>query len=130
MNNGDDIHNLLKTLGHDAGLYQDLAKYNASRAALRRAAMVRPAGSAATAATMPPTATPMPVPMVEQPPAPARGESPSLSAILHRLSSPTEVPSAHGRGHDVTNGGNPASLESPARQPTRLDRLFGRLSGR
>jgi hypothetical protein len=137
MNNGDDIHNLLKTLGHDAGLYQDLAKYNASRAALRRAAMVRPAGSAAAAPATPPPAAPMPVPMsvpmpvsmAEQPVAPARGESPSLSAILHRLSSPTEAPSAHGRGHDATNGG-PASLEPSARQPTRLDRLFGRLSGR
>ena len=55
MTNGDDIHNLLKTLGHDAGIYQDLAKYNAARAAVRRAAMGRPAEPlAATAAPAPP----------------------------------------------------------------------------
>ena len=42
MNNGDDINNLLRTLGHDAGIYQDLAKYNASRAASRRAAELQP----------------------------------------------------------------------------------------
>lgn len=54
MNNGDDINNLLKTLGHDAGLYQDLAKYNASRAALRRAAMVRPVEPVAAVPAAPP----------------------------------------------------------------------------
>lgn len=139
MNNGDDINNLLKTLGHDAGLYQDLAKYNASRAALRRAAMVRPVEPAAAVQAAPPPAEPtpapmpvlMPAPVAMQPPpaATTRGESSSLSAILSRLSSPNDPAPAPGRGHDATNSGM-APLESPSRQPTRLDRLFGRLSTR
>lgn len=147
MNNGDDINNLLKTLGHDAGLYQDLAKYNASRAALRRAAMVRPVEPVAAVPAAPPPAepmpasmsasmsapmpAPMPAPVAMQPPPTVtpRGESSSLSAILNRLSSPNAPAPAPGRGHDVTNSGM-APLESPSRQPTRLDRLFGRLSTR
>ena len=140
MNNGDDIHNLLKTLGHDAGIYQDLAKYNASRAAVRRAAMGRPVDPALTALA----ASAEPVPAVP----PSASELPrvlrvgqdtqagpsTLSSILHRLASPSEPPAAIATGHgsppprptDTGTGTSPGT----AAPSTRLDRLFGRLATR
>ncbi|MEX8493392.1 hypothetical protein [Sphaerotilus sp.] len=128
MNNGDDINNLLKTLGHDAGLYQDLAKYNASRAALRRAAMVRPVEPVATPPQAPALAPATPPVLRVVQTSPPAGSS-SLSSILNRLASPQEPAPADGRGP-----GAMASLQHapghPSPQPTRLDRLFGRLATR
>lgn len=118
MNNGDDIHNLLKTLGHDAGLYQDLAKYNASRAASRRAAMGRPPEAAA----LPASPAPAPVPVALTTP---RDEPAALSAILHRLSNPDAPRTAHARGQTPATSTSPPPVTTP--QPARLDRLFGRL---
>lgn len=134
MTNGDDIHNLLKTLGHDAGLYQDLAKYNASRAAVRRAAMGRPtdpaAGTAAAAApavpAVPPSASEVPR-VLRLGPEAHTGAS-SVSSILNRLASPTDAAPVHG----AVPGTAPARPPLPVAtsQPTRLDRLFGRLASR
>lgn len=126
MNNGDDINNLLRTLGHDAGIYQDLAKYNASRAALRRAAMVRPVEAAVPAPLAPAVPAAPPVLRVVQS-APA-GPS-SLSSILNRLASPQEPAPADGRRTGaVAAAPHPPGHPSP--QPARLDRLFGRLATR
>ncbi|MEY2876315.1 MAG: hypothetical protein RLZZ373_3686 [Pseudomonadota bacterium] len=132
MNNGDDIHNLLKTLGHDAGIYQDLAKYNASRAAVRRAAMGRPA-EAATAAAGLPAAPPVPasaseVPRVLRVGQDAQAGSPSLSAILNRLASPNDPAPAASAGQGAVAAR--AATGVAAVQPVRLDRLFGRLANR
>ncbi len=134
MNNGDDIHNLLKTLGHDAGLYQDLAQYNASRAAVRRAAMARPAEPAAT----PPVAAPAPTPPTAAPALPPSsadvprvlriGAQASLSSILHRLATP-HGPAASA-GQDPQGPATHAPRAAPPPQPIRLDHLFGRLATR
>jgi hypothetical protein len=127
MNNGDDINNLLRTLGHDAGIYQDLAQYNASRAALRRAAMVRPADAAAPAPQPPGNgiSTP-PVLRVVQPPV---GGSSSLSSILNRLASPHTPATADGRETGVASR-VPHAPNPSTPQPARLDQLFGRLVAR
>lgn len=149
MNNGDDIHNLLRTLGHDAGLYQDLAQYNASRAAVRRAAMARPAEPAPAPAA--PAVAPAPLALAPIPQAPAvaaptpspvpaglprvlrvgpdtQGGNASLSSILHRLASPGSPGQAAGTGH--TASAIPPGPGTHPVQPTRLDRLFGRLASR
>lgn len=127
MNNGDDIHNLLKTLGPDAGLYQDLAQYNASRAAVRRAAMARPAEPVATEAPAP-TPPGLPLSSPEVPRALRIGAQVSLSSILHRLATP------HGPADSIgQDPQSPAAHEphaAPPPQPTRLDHLFGRLAAR
>jgi hypothetical protein len=134
MNNGDDIHNLLKTLGHDAGLYQDLAKYNASRAAVRRAAMGRttdPGPSAAAVPAMPellPSASEVPRVLRLGPQAQPQTGPSSLSSILNRLASPNDPVPAHGSGHGPAPARPPAVAPTP--EPTRLDRLFGRLATR
>jgi hypothetical protein len=133
MNNGDDIHNLLKTLGHDAGLYQDLAKYNASRAAVRRAAMGRPTEPVAPPAATLPAAPEVPPSASEVPrvlrlgPEAHTGPS-SLASILSRLASPNDPAPAHGTGHNPPLARPPAASTAP--QPIRLDRLFGRLASR
>ncbi|WP_310463148.1 hypothetical protein [Sphaerotilus sp.] len=134
MNNGDDIHNLLKTLGHDAGIYQDLAKYNASRAAVRRAAMGRPTDPAAAAVVASVPAVPAVPPSASEVPRVLRlgpeahtGPS-SLSSILNRLASPSDPAPTHGSGHGPTPVRTPSAAPTP--QPTRLDRLFGRLASR
>ena len=128
MNNGDDIHNLLKTLGPDAGLYQDLAQYNASRAAVRRAAMARPAEPAAVPA--PPAVTPHLPPAADEGPRVLRiGAQPSLSSILHRLATPHGT--VNGQGQAPQHGAaQHAPPPAPVPQPTRLDHLFGRLAAR
>ena len=138
MTNGDDIHNLLKTLGHDAGIYQDLAKYNAARAAVRRAAMGRPTESPAAAVPVKPMlSAPLPspapnptddVPRVLRLGPDAQNSPSSLASILNRLASP----------HDDALVHRPSAGQPPARpptasaasQPVRLDRLFGRLASR
>ncbi len=127
MNNGDDIHNLLKTLGPDAGLYQDLAQYNASRAAVRRAAMARPAEPAAVPA--PPAVAPSLPPSSDEVPHVLRiGAQASLSSILHRLATPHGPVTSHGQDPQGTPVHAPAAASPP--QPTRLDHLFGRLAAR
>ncbi|WP_338413903.1 BcsR/BcsP family cellulose biosynthesis protein [uncultured Sphaerotilus sp.] len=129
MTNGDDINNLLRTLGHDAGIYQDLAQYNASRAAVRRAAMVRPAEAAAPALQTPTptavTATPPVLRVVQGSPA---GSS-SLTSILSRLASPTAPAPADGRESGAMTRAPLATGHSSV-QPARLDQLFGRLATR
>lgn len=133
MNNGDDIHNLLKTLGHDAGLYQDLAKYNASRAAVRRAAMGRPAEPVAPPPAAVPAAPEVPpsasdVPRVLRLGPEAHTGASSLASILNRLASPNDPAPAHGPGHNPLPARAPTASTTP--QPIRLDRLFGRLANR
>jgi hypothetical protein len=123
MNNGDDIHNLLKTLGHDAGLYQDLAKYNASRTAHRRAAMGRPSEVVPSPPPSPAAASAAPA---AAPLAATRDDPAALSAILHRLSSPEAPRAAQVHGQPLPASAHPAR-ESASPQPARLDRLFGRL---
>jgi hypothetical protein len=139
MTNGDDIHNLLKTLGHDAGIYQDLAKYNAARAAVRRAAMGRPAeplavgaasASASASASAPPAAPTSAgdMPRVLRVGPEAHNGNTSVASILSRLAGP----------HDTTLVQEPGRGQPPARppvaattpQPVRLDHLFGRLASR
>lgn len=133
MNNGDDIHNLLKTLGHDAGLYQDLAKYNASRAAVRRAAMGRPTEPVAAPVATPSAAPEVPpsaseVPRVLRLGPDAHTSPSSLASILNRLASPHGPVPAHGPGHGQPPSRPPTASTTP--QPIRLDRLFGRLASR
>lgn len=139
MNNGDDIHNLLRTLGHDAGIYQDLAQYNASRAAVRRAAMARPAEPPPTTTVQPPqpaqaraqapaTLHTSELPQVLRVGRDPQGSPASLSSILNRLASPTSPAPAHGTSQRPTVLAPTAGV-APA-QPTRLDRLFGRLASR
>jgi len=127
MTNGDDINNLLRTLGHDAGIYQDLAQYNASRAAVRRAAMVRPVEAAAPALQTPTAVatTPPVLRVVQGSPA---GSS-SLTSILSRLASPTAPAPADGRETGAMTRAPLAPGHSSA-QPARLDQLFGRLATR
>ena len=132
MNNGDDINNLLRTLGHDAGIYQDLAKYNASRAASRRAAMVRPVEPAAPVPQAPaavPAVSPATPPVLRVVQTSPPAGSSSLSSILNRLVSPQEPVPGDWRG-----AGAPTSAQhapgQPSAQPARLDRLFGRLATR
>ena len=129
MTNGDDIHNLLKTLGHDAGIYQDLAKYNAARAAVRRAAMGRPAEPlAATAAPAPPPPSAAEVPRVLRVGPDAHNGNPSVTSILNRLASPHDAAAAQASGHGQPPARTPMPAATP--QPVRLDRLFGRLASR
>lgn len=133
MTNGDDIHNLLKTLGHDAGIYQDLAKYNAARAAVRRAAMGRPAEPPVVSPASAPATPAAPgaagdMPRVLRVGPEAHNGSSSVASILNRLASPHDAAAAQGSGH----GQPPARPPMPAAtaQPVRLDRLFGRLASR
>lgn len=137
MTNGDDIHNLLKTLGHDAGIYQDLAKYNAARAAVRRAAMGRPTeslpASVASAPAAPTAPTPAPtsaaeVPRVLQLGPDAHHGGGSVTSILNRLASPHDTAAAQASGHGQPPARPPMPAATP--QPVRLDRLFGRLASR
>jgi hypothetical protein len=102
MNLGDDISNLLRNLGTDAGVYQDLTQYNAAQVARRR---------------LPPTRTAA-ARQAQDPSAPS-----SLTSILQRLASPadpatpvTVLPTAV------------AQVANAAGQPPRLDRLFDRLA--
>lgn len=125
MNNGDDINNLLRTLGHDAGIYQDLAKYNASRAASRRAAMVRPVEPAPQAPAAVPAVSPATPPVLRVVQTSPPAGSSSLSSILNRLASPQEPAPGDWRG-----AGAPTSAQHAPAQPARLDRLFGRLATR
>lgn len=133
MTNGDDIHNLLKTLGHDAGIYQDLAKYNAARAAVRRAAMGRPAEPLAVSATPAPATPPAPSAAGDMPrvlrvgPEAHHGNS-SVASILNRLASPHDTATAQGPEHGQPTARSPMPTATP--QPVRLDRLFGRLASR
>ncbi|MDZ7857935.1 hypothetical protein [Sphaerotilus sp.] len=139
MTNGDDIHNLLKTLGHDAGIYQDLAKYNAARAAVRRAAMGRPAEPLATpaasaqapAAPTAPAAAASPaggVPRVLRLGPDAHNGISSVTSILNRLASPHDTATVPGPGAGQPAARSPTPAATP--QPVRLDRLFGRLASR
>jgi hypothetical protein len=134
MTNGDDIHNLLKTLGHDAGIYQDLAKYNASRAAVRRPAMGRPTELAAglSAASVPATPEVPPsaseVPKVLRLGPEAHASASSVSSILNRLASSPDPAPVHGTAPGTAPARPPLPVATP--QPTRLDRLFGRLASR
>ena len=116
MNNGDDINNLLRTLGHDAGIYQDLAKYNASRAASRRAAMVRPVEPAAPVPQAPaavPAVSPATPPVLRVVQTSPPAGSSSLSSILNRLASPHDAAAAQASGH----GQPPARTPMPAATP-------------
>lgn len=139
MTNGDDIHNLLKTLGHDAGIYQDLAKYNAARAAVRRAAMGRPAEAPVAVSVVPvpaaPQAAPDPalvptdgVPRVLRVGPEGHGSPSSLASILNRLASPHDTDPLQ-RPHQGQPSARPPAPPVVA-QPVRLDRLFGRLARR
>lgn len=140
MTNGDDIHNLLKTLGHDAGIYQDLAKYNAARAAVRRAAMGRPSELPAVPAAAAPAPAAPTAPTPAAPPAgdgvprvlrlgpDAHNGSSSVTSILNRLASPHDTATVPGPGHGQAPARSPMPVVTP--QPVRLDRLFGRLASR
>lgn len=108
MNLGDDISNLLRNLGKDAGVYQDLSQYNAAQAARRRL----PLGGR--------PARPAPEPAADAAP-PA---STSLTSILQRLAGSDETPALPPvTGNGTTTNGTPAA------PPPRLDRLFDRLAG-
>lgn len=125
MNLGDDISNLLRNLGHDAGIYQDLTQYNAAQGARRRLpghrAVTPPAEAQAGPAPQPaPAAVPQAVPAA--PTAPAA----SLNSILQRLASPPAPVAPDPRLNP--NGGHAATPSTPAQQAARLDRLFDRLA--
>ena len=134
MNLGDDISNLLRNLGHDAGgIYQDLSQYNAVRAARRRAAVAAglrqapgpepgPAEAADPLATL---AAPDPAPPAAVvAPEPAEGPRPSLSSILQRLATPHDAPEI-----PPESPAAPKTGDAPrAGAPLRLDRLFDRLA--
>lgn len=60
MHLGDDISNLLRTLGQSAGIYQDLAQYNASRGRRLRPAGGRPGDRCGPALQMGSVHAPMP----------------------------------------------------------------------
>lgn len=107
MNLGDDISNLLRNLGKDAGVYQDLSQYNAAQAARRRLPLGgRPARPA------------------QEPAADAAPASTSLTSILQRLAGPEETSAPQ----PVTGAGT-ATNGTSAAPPPRLDRLFDRLAG-
>lgn len=108
MNLGDDISNLLRNLGKDAGVYQDLSQYNAAQAARRRL----PFGGRPARPAQEPVAD-------AAPPAPT-----SLTSILQRLAGSDETPAPPpvASNGTVTDG-------TPAVPPPRLDRLFNRLAG-
>jgi hypothetical protein len=126
MNLGDDISNLLRNLGHDAGIYQDLTQYNAAQVARRRlpgqravASQAQPQTPGQTGSALQPAAA---QPAASQAAAPAA----SLNSILQRLASPP-VPAAP--DPRLSPNGTPSAIPTtPVQQAARLDRLFDRLA--
>jgi hypothetical protein len=110
MNLGDDISNLLRNLGKDAGVYQDLSQYNAAQAARRRL----PPGSR-------PVRAAAPDPVAE---AAAPAPTSSLTSILQRLADPGETAAPQPAAGNVSSANGTSAVPPP-----RLDRLFHRLAG-
>ena len=114
MNTGDDISNLLRGVGNDIGVYQDMTLYNASRSRIRhRLALSRSTAAAQSAPAIQPIVT---TPRVEA------DESTALTAILQRLAGSPE-------STVVTPAVNPAApvQAGAVTSGARLDQLFNRL---
>jgi hypothetical protein len=109
MNLGDDISNLLRNIGPDAGVYQDLTQYNASRLARRGG---RPSGSAQAQAHMP---------LAEPGQDPDLAGDGATAALLQRLADGPDAAACPQPDARLI----PALV--PAADPQRLDRLFARL---
>lgn len=115
MNTGDDISNLLRGIGNDVGVYQDLSLYNASRSRMRH----RLSLSRSTA--MAPSSTPA-TPSLTASQRVTSDEATALTTILQRLAG-TDEPAAAAPPADSTTSVPPLSPAHGA----RLDLLFDRL---
>jgi hypothetical protein len=123
MNIGDDISNLLRQIGPEAGIYQDVSQYNAARGGLgRRGLFGRTQPAALTVpANLPETASPQEEPTATAP-VPAEPPIPETAAVQVDTETVKPIPAAE------SSPGESADIRfDPAETPEDTEARFAPL---